>query len=98
MASGPGESWQPQAGKPEGILKIHSLGWSVAMNYHYIDYMIKQRRQDEISACENRRRLRKAGYDAARLEKAAFIGLIGVLGGFIRRRGFSIKNLLVPGA
>ena len=32
------------------------------MNYHYIDYMIKERQRDEIEACERRRLLNSAGY------------------------------------
>lgn len=30
------------------------------MNYHYIDYMIRERRSDELEECERRRLLRSA--------------------------------------
>jgi phosphoserine phosphatase len=32
------------------------------MNYHYIDYMIKERQREELDACERLRTLRSAGY------------------------------------
>lgn len=33
------------------------------MNYHYIDYMIKERQRDELEACERRRLLNSAAYN-----------------------------------
>jgi hypothetical protein len=30
------------------------------MNYHYIDYMIKERQRDELEACERKRLLKTA--------------------------------------
>ena len=35
------------------------------MNHNYIDYMIKERREEEIAECERRRLLKAAGYSPA---------------------------------
>ena len=35
------------------------------MNHNYIDYMIKERREEEIADCERRRLLKAAGYSPA---------------------------------
>ena len=32
------------------------------MNYHYIDYMIKERQREELEACDRRRLLKSAGH------------------------------------
>ena len=32
------------------------------MNYHYIDYMIRERQREELKVCERRRLLKSAGY------------------------------------
>lgn len=32
------------------------------MNYHYIDYMIKERQREELDACNRRRLLKSSGH------------------------------------
>lgn len=32
------------------------------MNHHYIEYMIRERRREEIEACDRQRMLKYAGY------------------------------------
>ena len=59
------------------------------MNYHYIDYMIKERQRDEIDACERRRLLKSAGYSQK--------GLSHWLGTIFGTIGQHLKELrLVP--
>ena len=51
------------------------------MNYHYIDYMIKERRRAELEECERQRLLNSAGYSQAALISKAF----GDLANAVRR-------------
>jgi hypothetical protein len=40
------------------------------MNYFYIDYMIQERRREELEACERRRLLKSAGYSRKGLRRS----------------------------
>ena len=51
------------------------------MNYHYIEYMLKERQREELEACERRRLLEAAGHPQAGLIHKAFSGLTN----FVRR-------------
>ena len=42
--------------------QLKNLRRRSTMNYHYIDYMIKERQRNEIEECERRRMLKSAGY------------------------------------
>ncbi len=49
------------------------------MNYHYIDYMIKERRREELEACEKQRLLNSAGYSKKAMIRKGFTDLVNAL-------------------
>jgi hypothetical protein len=49
------------------------------MNYHYIDYMIKERRREELEACEKQRLLNSAGYSQKAMIRKGFTNLVDAL-------------------
>ena len=49
------------------------------MNFHYIDYMIKERRREELEACERQRLLNSAGYSQTVLISTSFSNLVNAL-------------------
>lgn len=46
------------------------------MNYHYIDYMIRERRREELEACERQRLLNSAGYSQKAMIRKGFTNLV----------------------
>jgi len=42
------------------------------MNYHYIEYMLKEQKKEEIEACERMRLLKAAGYSGGGMEQQAW--------------------------
>ena len=63
------------------------------MNYHYIDYMIKERQRDELEACERQRLLNSAAYNQTGLIRMICNGI----GDAVQRlrKQCSIKNRLL---
>ena len=49
------------------------------MNVHYIDYMIKERRREELEACARQRLLISAGYSQTALIRRSFSNLVNAL-------------------
>ena len=49
------------------------------MNFHYIDYMIKECRRAELEACERRRSLNSAGYSQTALIHRGFTNLVNTV-------------------
>jgi hypothetical protein len=49
------------------------------MNYHYIDYMIKARRREELAECERQRVLNSSGYSQAVLIRKAVDDLVNAV-------------------
>lgn len=63
------------------------------MNYHYIDYMIKERQRDELEACERQRLLNSAAYNQTGLIRMICNGLVDAVQRL--RKQCSIKNQLL---
>ena len=49
------------------------------MNAHYIDYMIRERRREELEACERQRLLNAAGYSQKAMIGKGFTNLVNGL-------------------
>ncbi len=49
------------------------------MNHHYIEYMVRERRREEIEACNRMRMLRSAGYLDAGFLKRLSIAITRVI-------------------
>lgn len=45
------------------------------MNYHYIEYMLKERKKEEIEACQRARMLKAADYSGGGLVQRAWSAL-----------------------
>ena len=63
------------------------------MNYHYIDYMIKERQRDELEACERQRLLNSAAYNQTGLIRMICNGIVDAVHRL--RKQCSIKNQLL---
>ena len=46
------------------------------MNFHYIDYMITERRREELEACARQRLLKAAGYSQTAMIRKGFTNLV----------------------
>lgn len=62
------------------------------MNYHYIDYMIKERQREELEECERRRLLKSAGYDQEGLIQKTGSGFLNAVRRLIRTEGIPIQK------
>ncbi|MBT8347274.1 MAG: hypothetical protein KJO28_13330 [Desulfofustis sp.] len=49
------------------------------MNFHYIDYMIKERRREELEACARQRILNSAGYSQTGLICKSFRNMVSAV-------------------
>ena len=49
----------------QAAVQVTTIERRSTMNHNYIDYMIKERREEEIAECERRRLLKAAGYSPA---------------------------------
>ncbi len=45
------------------------------MNYHYIEYMIKEQRKEEVEECNRLRLLKRAGYSHTSWIKRMFVAI-----------------------
>lgn len=63
------------------------------MNLHYIDFMIKERRREELEECERRRLLNSAGYSQRVLIHEVFRDLFNAFHRLIKQRAFGHRRL-----
>jgi hypothetical protein len=63
------------------------------MNLHYIDYMIRERRREELKECERRRLLNSAGYSQSILIQKICRDLFNAFLRLLKKRSFSNRQL-----
>lgn len=63
------------------------------MNYHYIDYMIKERQRDELEACERKRLLNSTASNQTGLIRMICNGIVDAVHRLIKQR--SIRSWLL---
>lgn len=63
------------------------------MNYHYIDYMIKERQRDELEACERKRLLKSTTSNQTGLIRMICNGIVDAVHRLIKQR--SIRSWLL---
>ena len=63
------------------------------MNLHYIDYMIKERRREELEECERRRLLNSASYSQPILIHEVFRDLFNAFHRLIKHWPFGHRRL-----
>jgi hypothetical protein len=64
---------------PEARLKNRQIRRRSEMNYHCIDYMIKERQREELEACARRRLLKSAGHSQGGLVHMAKSGFLSTV-------------------
>jgi len=67
------------------------------MNFHYIDYMIKERTKIELEACERQRLLNSAGYSQTALIRRGFRNLVNTVRRVTKRWSASHRRLYPNG-
>jgi len=68
------------------------------MNFHYIDYMIKERRRAELEACERQRLLNSAGYSQTTLIGRGFNNLANTVRRVTKRWSLNHRRLYPNGS
>ena len=63
------------------------------MNYHYIDYMIKERQREELEACERWRTLRSVGYHQESLIRKIGSGILNAVRRSKEQKLFRFRRL-----
>lgn len=66
------------------------------MNYHYIDYMVKERQREVLEECERRRMLLAAGYDDPGIVVTVAHQLTRLFSSVAARFGWGKRDVLIP--
>ena len=68
------------------------------MNFHYIDYMIKERIRTELEACERQRLLNSVSYSQTDLIRRGFDNLIKTVRRLTKQRSLNHRRLYPNGS